>query len=156
MIASDSEALNPGASSETWAAWATGSTTELTVELPEQPLSAITRPVTATAQATSAEVGSHLPPIGRNNTARRYMLRVYASRERVSWLCAHTVGLRRGADAHNRGGDRAGSGAARAVASVATGAMAILAFAGWPTAFRASGAADDCWSGRACLLVGSK
>ena len=86
MIASDSEALNPGASSETWAACATGSTTELTAELPEQPLSAIARPVAATAQAKIADVGNHLPPMARNTTARVYRPSVSSHlRSCVSW-----------------------------------------------------------------------
>jgi hypothetical protein len=55
---SDIEALNPGASSEASAAWATGSPiTELTAELPAQPPSASAPP--ASAALTTAELASH-------------------------------------------------------------------------------------------------
>lgn len=81
---SDSEALNPGASSETCAAWATGLTAELTAELPPQPLSA--SPVTATVKATIAEAGNHLPLIGRNSTARRRSAEWQPADQRVETL----------------------------------------------------------------------
>src|SRR5437016_4535898 len=67
VTSSVSETLNPGAISDTWAAWATGSTAELTAALPPQPLSASTSP--GAAQTRTANNRDHGLAISRHATA---------------------------------------------------------------------------------------